>query len=215
MNDKGEMEKVMTSPVYRKDTIEEIFKDDKIGDIEERCFKFIDNFWDYSEKRMLEGSGWSFVYINGINFTMYDYDVIAGGKYIDLPKIIKNKRACINVNNKDNMCFKWAILSALHHKDIYEHSDCVTKYRQYENELNEEGVQYPVTFENKSMMLQVEDNNKLLITVLGLDQDMWEEIFSMMIHNADSDSHYIWVKNLSALLSGRDKIKYRENRNTV
>ena len=36
MNDKGEMENVMTSPVYRKDKIEELLKQEKIGDIEER-----------------------------------------------------------------------------------------------------------------------------------------------------------------------------------
>ena len=111
------------------------------------------------------------MYIKGIDLKIYDYDVIAGGTYIELPKKIKNKRACITVHNKDSMCFKWAILSALHHKDIYADYDRVTNYRQYANELNEEGLQYPVKFENKSMMLQFEDNNKLLITVLGLDDD--------------------------------------------
>ena len=169
MNDKGEMENEMTSPVYRKDKIEELLKQDKSGDIEERFDTFIDNFWEYIEQLMLEGSGWSFMYIKGIDLTIYDYDVIAGGTYIELPKKIKNKHACSNVKNHDNMHFKCAILSARHHKDIYEHPDRVTTYRQYANELNEEGLQYPVEFENKSMMLQFEDNSKLLITVLGLD----------------------------------------------
>ena len=161
MNDKGEMENVMTSPVYRKDKIEELLKQVKIDVIEERFDKFIDNFWEYIGQLTLEGSGWSFMYIKGIELKIYDYDVIAGGTYIELPKKIKNKRACINVHNKDNMCFKWAILSALHHKDIYGDYDRVTNYRQYANELNEEGLQYPVKFEKKSIMLQFEDNNKL------------------------------------------------------
>ena len=226
MNDKGEMENVMTSPVYRKDKIEELHKQDKIGDIEERFDKFIDNFWEYIEQLMLEGSGWSFMYIKGIDLKIYDYDVIAGGTYIELPKKIKNKQACSNVKNHDNMCFKWAILSARHHKDIYRDHDRVSHYRQYANELTEEGLQYPVKFENKSMMLQFEDNNKLLITVLGLDDDNnvivyrspryarrdiqydyydYTPIILLMIHNDDGDSHYVWVKNLSALLSGCDK----------
>ena len=172
MNDKGEMENVMTLPVYRKDKIEELRKQDKIAiTIEERFDTFIDNFWDYIEQLTLEGSGWLFMYIKGIHLKIYDYDVIAGGTYIDLPKKIKNKQACINVKNHDTMCFKWAILSARHHKDIYGDYHRVAKYHQYANELNEEGLQYPVKFENKSMMLQFEDNNKLLITVLGLDDD--------------------------------------------
>ena len=44
MNDKGEMENVMTSPVYRKDKIEELLKQDKIGDIEERFDKLLTTF---------------------------------------------------------------------------------------------------------------------------------------------------------------------------
>ena len=226
MNDKGEMENVMTSPVYRKDKIEELHKQEKIGDIEERFDKFIGNFWEYIEELMLEGSGWSFMYIKGIDLKIYDYDVIAGGTYIELPKKIKNKQACINVKNHDNMCFKWAILSARHHNDIIKNPGRVTNYHEYADELNEEGLQYPVKFENKSMMLKFEDNNKLLITVLGLDDDDnvivyrspryarrdiqynyydYTPIILLMIHNDDGKSHYVWVKNLSALLSGRDK----------
>ena len=226
MNDKGEMENVMTSPVYRKDKIEELHKQEKIGDIEERFDKFIGNFWEYIEELMLEGSGWSFMYIKGIDLKIYDYDVIAGGTYIELPKKIKSKQACINVKNHDNMCFKWAILSARHHNDIIKNPGRVTNYHEYADELNEEGLQYPVKFENKSMMLQLEDNNKLLITVLGLDDDDnvivyrspryarrdiqynyydYTPIILLMIHNDDGKSHYVWVKNLSALLSGRDK----------
>ena len=33
----------------------------------------------------------------------------------------------------------------------------------------------------------------------------YKPIILLMMHNDDSDSHYVWVKNLSALLSGRDK----------
>ena len=41
-----------------------------------------------------------------------------GAGYIDLPANIRNKRAVINVKNKDNRCFEYAILSALHHSEI-------------------------------------------------------------------------------------------------
>ena len=36
-----------------------------------------------------------------------------GSSFIDLPPFIKNKKACINVKNDDDQCFRWAILSAL------------------------------------------------------------------------------------------------------
>ena len=65
-----------------------------------------------------------------------------GSSYVDLPAHIRNKTACINVQNHDNMCFKWAILSALHPARA---SWRVTEYRRYEDELNFAGIEFPVT----------------------------------------------------------------------
>ena len=181
-----------------------------------------------------EGSGWSFMYIKCIDFKIYEYDVIAGGGYIDFPKKIKNRRACRNVNNNVEMCFKWSIRSALHHNDIRsDHHDRVTNYKQYANEGKREGLKYPVDFTNKSMMKKCEDNNKLLITVLGLDEDdivlvyrspryarrdeqydyqEYKPIILLLVINVDGDCHDIWVKNLSALLSSRDKSENKVGR---
>ena len=38
--------------------------------------------------------------------------------YIELPEWIKNKKAVINPQNKDEECFKWAVIAALHHEEI-------------------------------------------------------------------------------------------------
>ena len=87
-----------------------------------------------------EGSGWSFMYIKCIDFKIYEYDVIAGGAYIDFPKKIKNKRACSNVKNNVEMCFRWSIHSALHHNDIQsDHHNRVTHY-QHTNNMQMKGI---------------------------------------------------------------------------
>ena len=41
-----------------------------------------------------------------------------GSSYTGLPKWIKSKKAVINLQNKDEECFKWAIIAALHHEEI-------------------------------------------------------------------------------------------------
>ena len=41
-----------------------------------------------------------------------------GSSYIELPGWIKSKKAVINPQNKDEECFKWAVIAALHHEDI-------------------------------------------------------------------------------------------------
>ena len=43
--------------------------------------------------------------------------------YIGSPEWLKNKRLMINPKNKDNECFKYAIIAALNHKQIKNHSE--------------------------------------------------------------------------------------------
>ena len=67
---------------------------------------------------------------------------VRGSSYVDLPAKIRNKMACINVQNDTNMCFKWAILSALH---LARASWRVSGYRRYDGELNFASIEFPVT----------------------------------------------------------------------
>ena len=41
-----------------------------------------------------------------------------GSSYIELSEWIKSKKAKINQQNKDEECFKWAVIRALHHEEI-------------------------------------------------------------------------------------------------
>ena len=41
-----------------------------------------------------------------------------GGSYIELSKWLKSKKAVINLQNKDEECFKWAVIEALHHEEL-------------------------------------------------------------------------------------------------
>ena len=41
-----------------------------------------------------------------------------GSSYTELPEWIKNRKAVTNPQNKDEEYFKWAIIGALHHKEI-------------------------------------------------------------------------------------------------
>lgn len=47
------------------------------------------------------GSGWSFLQCNRLFLKLNKYTPLNAGKYIDLPKSIKKKKACINFKNKD------------------------------------------------------------------------------------------------------------------
>lgn len=70
------------------------------------------------------------------------YETFKGSSYIELPKFLKSKRAIINVLNKDNACFKYAISSALH--PVANHAERVYDYKPYLNSLDFSGIDFPV-----------------------------------------------------------------------
>ena len=55
--------------------------------------------------------------------------------YIELLKWIKNKKAVINPqSNKDEECFKWAVIAALHHEEIKKDRQRISRLRPYEKQ---------------------------------------------------------------------------------
>ena len=87
--------------------------------------KTIESFATYTSG----GSGWIFQSIENLLLKVDRFNPLKGEGYIDLPVVIKAKKAVINVQNKDNKCFEYAILSALHHSEIKEKHERPSKYK--------------------------------------------------------------------------------------
>lgn len=105
------------------------------------------------------GSGWALHEIRQIDVTYNKSSSFNASSYIPLPEKIKKKHSIVNVKNYDNKCFLWVILSALHPAD--QHSDRLSNYLLYEDELNIENISFPValseidTFENNNPTISV------------------------------------------------------------
>ena len=78
-----------------------------------------------------------------INF--YRLALTRGSSYIELPKLIKSKKAVINPQSKDGECFKWAVIAALNHEDIKNHPERISLLRPYENQHNWKGLEFPIS----------------------------------------------------------------------
>ena len=52
--------------------------------------------------------------------------LIRSSSYIELLEWLKSKKALINLENKDEECFKWTVIEALHHKEIKRHPDRIS-----------------------------------------------------------------------------------------
>ena len=138
------------------------------------------------------------------------YDPLRASTYLPLPKVIKDKKACINIKNDDQKCFFWSVLASLYPQS--ENVDRVTKYRSYENELNMDGIEYPVKVVDIN---KFENLYNVSINVFGLDDDL--KVFPVRIstlvnsrHHADllyfskeETTHYVLVNNLSRLVGAQ------------
>lgn len=162
----------------------------------------------------LQGSGFTLAEIKELNVQISRFDGIAGSSYIDLPKFLKDKKAIVNVKNKDNKCFKYAVLSALYPAEENAHRP--NKYSQYENHLDFTGIQFPV--ELKQIKKFEQQNPSISINVYMFDianetihsMRLTEEVKEKHIHllmltkETDDDTfkifHYCWIKKLNALL---------------
>ena len=66
--------------------------------------------------------------------------------YLPSPKELKAKQSCLNIENDVEKCFLWSLLASLHPVQCRNNLDRVSKYQQYEHDLNMSGIQYPVDY---------------------------------------------------------------------
>ena len=77
------------------------------------------------------------------------YKPLRGETWIPLPKELADKKAIINIQNKNNKCFLWHVLRYLY-PDNKNPQRSNKKLMDKENTLNMEGICYPVSLKDKS-----------------------------------------------------------------
>ncbi|DAC81320.1 PolB [Mayetiola barley midge adintovirus] len=127
----------------------------------------VDEITERIEDIQLRGSGFSLAEIKELNIQVSQFEPIAGSTYMELPKFLRSKNAIINVHNKDEKCFKYAVLSSmgLVTKDLQR----VSKYKPYENLLNFDGIEFPVKLQDITKFEQ--QNPTISINIYVFDDD--------------------------------------------
>ena len=158
----------------------------------------------YSEK----GSNWVFKEVVKLEIHTVEYNPNKGSYYIDLPSWIKNKKAIVNIKNKDDKCFLWCILRYLHPRDRDE--ERINDLKKYEFSLNTEGITFPMKVNN---ITQFEKLNPELpgINVFSNDEKMTiyplreakrdcKNTIDLFLYEEDGASHYTLIKNFHRLI---------------
>ena len=75
--------------------------------------QFVDEVRGEIEARSQRGSGWVVDEILEAIINVAQYQPLNGGSYMLLPEKLKNKKAILNMQNRDNQCLRWSIRAAL------------------------------------------------------------------------------------------------------
>ena len=154
------------------------------------------------------GSGWYFKEVISFEIYTVDYKTLKGKSHIPLPDFLMRKKAIINMENKDDKCFLWCVLHYLHPRE--KHSSRINDLREYENDLNFKGIDFPIRvkdiqkFENQNQNLpginvfSVNDNNK--IYPLRINQKDCQKTIDLFLFSKGEKEHYCLIKNFSRLI---------------
>ena len=166
----------------------------------------------------LEGSTSNLRFKKILSITIhYDrYDPTRAGRYIELPEWIKLKKACINIKNKDQKCFKYCIQSIVYDKISKHHPEEMFHYNKLKDDiLNWDGVNFPTgnrdidRFEenNKSVSINVFEpddclnDNRIILHRGTKNRNAKYEIDLLKVYDEDNHYHYVLVKNKCRLLN--------------
>jgi hypothetical protein len=166
-----------------------------------------------------QGSGFGFKKYESFTIGTNTYKSAFGGSFIKLPNAIKNKKACINIINKDEQCFDWCLLAHKFYGSA-KFSNKAYDYEKYWKDLKRPiDVEYPVSMDKYE---EYENLNDMQINVFEL-KDFKEDgtdlrsslsiLYKSNIHRknvvnllliTDKDKcHYVLVKNISRLFNSQ------------
>ncbi|XP_070163481.1 uncharacterized protein [Polyergus mexicanus] len=163
-------------------------------------------------------SGWALSRILDLTVNINKYNPMCAGCHIKLPREITMKRAVTNVQSKDNACFAWAVVAALHPAE--RNAERESSYPHYTIVLNLQDIEFPMTL---SQIKKFELHNNISIYVYCIEKEnsivpirlsMQKDRHVNLLYMQDSQDvgHFAWIKNLSRLvssqLSKRDGQKY-------
>lgn len=155
-------------------------------------------------------SGWTFLSTSHIEVNINKYQPLSGSRFINLPKSIQSKKACLNIKNKDEYCFLWCVTAALY--PTTKHPERVTSYPHFRDVLNVKGISFPVTLSDVAIFER--NNPNLNINIYGLNDkksvigplyksevksERSKHINLLLLEN-DTSSHYCLIKDLPRLV---------------
>ena len=202
---------------YVKSKNVEMRSRDNTDDIINKIFEVLLENYEREENILRNGSDYSFECVDLALVQFHDINMKRGSSYMESPKWISNKKATINPKNlKDNNCFQYAIVPAVHHQDINNNPERILKLKPYIINYNWKGINFPARrdkwkiFERNNTniainILSVSYNRETINLIRKSDYNHSREkqVILLMITDEEEDGyHNLTVKKISRLFRG-------------
>ena len=175
--------------------------------------RFVDEVRGEIEAWSQRGSGWVVDEILEAFINVAQYQPLNGGSYMLLPEKLKSKKAVLNMQNRDNMCLRWAIRAALFPAQRGLNPQRTSSYPTNDG-LNFEGINFPTPVsqidklerQNPNLALNVFgwENEQVIVHRISEKEGHIPRIHLMITKQGDN-THYSWVKRLTALLYDQNR----------
>lgn len=185
------------------------------NDVEEKYSECSQQLLDNFEKWNAQGSGINLEKVESLSLKIGKTRIIQGSSYIPTPKAIQT-RSLVNVQNKDNKCFEYSVLAALHYNDILYDRKLPGNYQKWiGKELMMDKFTEPMPIYEIN---RFEKLHNLTINVYYFDTKEKSRHFSplyiskqrslafpinLLILDDGTKFHYTYIKKFSGLFNGR------------
>ena len=168
------------------------------------------------------GSNWRFQRVLSLDVHFTDFQSLRGSTFIPLPsKIIRDKKAVINMKNDDDQCFKWSVVTRAMNP-VEKNSERITNELKEQSErLDWSGLKFPVKLDQ--IVIFEKFNPQISINVFGFEDKVVyplrlskrkserserersenEQTINLLLISDGEKQHYCLIKSLSRLLSSQ------------
>ena len=202
-NSEGEEKEIIEKPFFHSQQKKNLGNNMEI--IDEMEGEMISNLENFNRS----GSNWVFERVIRLEIHFVRWKPLRGSSWFALPPALENKKALINMKNKDNFCFKWCITRAKNMVAV--HPERITPdLRKQAEELNWDGCQFPMAVD-KIKFFEAR-NPQISVNVFGWNGSIFplknireekECHVDLLLLTKEFESHYCLVKNFSRLVSSQ------------
>ena len=163
-----------------------------------------------------EGSGWTIQSIENHYINIVNYNPLKGSSYIKLLQELKN-RSLINLQNKDNECFRWCHIRHLNPQEKDPQRIKKTD-KTFISQLDYSSIKFPVTVKQIN---KIEKQNNICINLFGYEEKQKFPIFiskekftdhiELLLITEGENNHYVLIKDFNKFMFNQTKHEHRKH----